>query len=134
MPAPIDGLRHAPLTTILPVKDPERARRFYEETLGLEYRGVSGDGKHLFAPGGGGAGALALLESQAAPNENTALSFEVDDISAAIAALEARGVRFEDYDLPDFKTVDHVCVLGSEKAAWFLDPEGNVLCVHEVIG
>lgn len=49
----------------------------------------------------------------------------------AVAALEQRGVRFADYDLPGLKTVEHVCVLGSEKAAWFEDPEGNILCLHE---
>jgi hypothetical protein len=42
-----------------------------------------------------------------------------------------RGVVFEDYDFPNLKTVEHVCVLGSEKAAWFKDTEGNYLCVHE---
>ncbi len=53
------------------------------------------------------------------------------DISAAIRALAARGVVFNDYDLPGFRTEGHVCVLGSEKAAWFPDPEGNLLCIHE---
>jgi len=37
------------------------------------------------------------------------------------------------YDLPGLKTIEHVCVLGSEKAAWFQDPEGNILCLHEDI-
>ncbi|HRM95263.1 MAG TPA: VOC family protein, partial [Alicycliphilus sp.] len=41
------------------------------------------------------------------------------------------GVVFEDYDFPDLKTVNHVCVLGAEKAAWFQDTEGNFLCIHE---
>ena len=40
---------------------------------------------------------------------------------------------FEDYDFPDLKTIDHVCVLGAEKAAWFKDTEGNYLCFHEDI-
>jgi hypothetical protein len=40
-------------------------------------------------------------------------------------------VVFEDYDLPDLKTVNHICVLGSEKAAWFKDTEGNFLCLHQ---
>src|SRR5688500_2659234 len=119
------------MMTILPVKDPERARRYYAERLGLRYKGTSGDGKHLFATGGGGV--LALLESSAEPVESTALSFEVDDIVAAIADLEKRGVAFEDYNLPDFKTVDHVCILGSDQAAWFLDTEGKTLCIHELI-
>lgn len=48
-----------------------------------------------------------------------------------IRELEGRGVVFDDYDLPGLKTVDHVCVLGAEKAAWFKDTEGNCLCIHE---
>jgi len=58
-------------------------------------------------------------------------SSRVDDIRASIRELEARGVRFADYDLPGLKTLEHVCVLGAEKAAWFQDPEGNILCLHE---
>ncbi len=42
-------------------------------------------------------------------------------------------MTFHDYDLPGFRTVGHVCVLGSEKAAWFSDPEGNILCLHEEV-
>jgi hypothetical protein len=57
----------------------------------------------------------------------------VEDIAATITDLEKRGVVFSDYDLPGLKTVDHVCVLGAEKAAWFNDTEGNILCLHEDI-
>jgi len=66
--------------------------------------------------------------------EHTALSFRVPRIEPAVAALKARGVRFADYDYPGLKTVNHVCVLGSEKAAWFEDTEGNILCLHEDLG
>jgi len=55
----------------------------------------------------------------------------VTDIGAAVRELKQNGVQFEDYDLPGLKTTDHVCVLGSEKAAWFKDTEGNILCLHE---
>jgi hypothetical protein len=58
------------------------------------------------------------------------MSFEVDDLAAEIGDLEQRGVVFEDYDLPNLKTVDHVAVMGAEQAAWFKDPDGNVLCLH----
>jgi catechol 2,3-dioxygenase-like lactoylglutathione lyase family enzyme len=126
-------LAASPATTILPVVDPERARRFYAERLGLEPRGTSPDGKQLFALQG--SGLLALLpKPPGAQAEHTALSFEVPDVVEAIRALEARGVVFEDYDLPGLTTVDHVCILGSEKAAWFKDTEGNLLCVHEIVG
>jgi len=123
----------APVTTILPIVDRDRAHRFYAERLGLEPRGTSPDGKQLFALAGGGL--LALLEKPPGVQaEHTALSFEVPDVVEAIRALEARGVEFEDYDLPGLTTVDHVCILGSEKAAWFKDSEGNLLCVHEIVG
>jgi predicted enzyme related to lactoylglutathione lyase len=124
-------LNTSPVTTILPVVDPERARDFYGRVLGLKDLGASGDGKYLFATA---SGTLALLpKAEPTKADHTAISFEVPDAGAAVRALTDRGVLFEDYDLPGLKTVDKVCVLGSEKAAWFKDTEGNILCIHEVI-
>ena len=125
-------LSTAPVTTILPVIDAERARHFYESTLGLRYLGVSGDGKHLFSIA---SGTLALLQkAEGTKAEHTALSFEVPDTRNAVDELTHRGVVFEDYDYPGLTTVNKICILGSEKAAWFKDTEGNILCVHQVIG
>ena len=81
-------------------------------------------------------GALLLQGQQQIPDHPDKLKyppmkFEVPDAAAAVASLAARGVVFEDYDLPGLKTVDKVCILGSEKAAWFKDTEGNILCIHE---
>ena len=124
-------LADAPLTTILPVTDLDRARRFYRDALGLADRGQSADGKLLFACA---TGTIALIpKPQPQPAAHTACSFEVKDIGKAVAALAERGVAFEDYDYPGLKTVNKVCVLGSEKAAWFKDPDGNILCLHEPI-
>jgi catechol 2,3-dioxygenase-like lactoylglutathione lyase family enzyme len=123
-------LAAAPMTTILPVRDLLRARRFYEQSLGLHALGAQPDGKFVFQCGNGAL--LALFpKAEGTKAEHTAASFEVHDIATAIASLEQRGVVFHDYDLPGFRTVDHVCVLGSERAAWFSDPEGNTLCIHE---
>ncbi len=120
------------VTCMLPVKDMARARRFYEYALGLAVLGARPDGKFVYRCGGT---ELALFpKPEGTKAEHTALSFKVNDIAAAIAALKQRGVVFEDYDLPGFKTVHHVCVLGSERAAWFRDPEGNILCLHEDLG
>lgn len=126
------SLAGAPMTTILPVRDLERARRFYADALGLDAIGARPDGKFVFRAGNGAL--LALFpKAEGTKAEHTAVSFEVGDVAAAVRTLQSRGVAFHDYDLPGFRTVDHVCVLGSEKAAWFSDPEGNILCVHEVI-
>jgi catechol 2,3-dioxygenase-like lactoylglutathione lyase family enzyme len=122
-------LASASVTTMLPVIDMARARAFYEGRLGLKAGNLRPDGKFEYAVGGS---TLALFpKAEGTKAEHTAISFRVTDIAATIAGLKRAGVVFEDYDLPDFKTVEHVCVLGSEKAAWFKDPEGNVLCLHE---
>jgi catechol 2,3-dioxygenase-like lactoylglutathione lyase family enzyme len=117
------------VTCILPVKDMARARRFYEGQLRLAPLGARPDGKFVYRCGGAEIALFPKAEGTRA--EHTALSFKVADIGAAIRDLESRGVAFADYDLPGLKTVAHVCVLGSEKAAWFQDPEGNILCLHE---
>lgn len=125
-------LADASVTTILPIVDPERARAYYRDALGLDYLGVNTEGQELFRLGAGGV--LALMpkpEGQQAAH--TVMSFEVHDIGDHIRDLATRGVVFEDYDLPGLKTVDHVCVLGSERAAWFKDSEGNILCLHEAL-
>lgn len=125
-------LTKAPVTTMLPVKDLNRAREFYEKKLGLKPLGAKQDGKFLFA--GGDGGTLALFpKPEGTKAEHTAVSFLVKDIAREIRELKARGIVFEDYDFPGFKTENHVCVLGSEKAAWFKDTEGNYLCLHEDI-
>jgi catechol 2,3-dioxygenase-like lactoylglutathione lyase family enzyme len=122
-------LTRAPLMTMLPVKDLERARDFYVNRLGLEAEGLAADGKFVLRAGGA---KLALMpKPEGTKAEHTAVSFEVEDVAAEIRALENRGVVFEDYDFPGFKTVDHMIVLGTEKAAWFKDPEGNILCLHQ---
>lgn len=120
------------ITTILQVRDGGPAVEFYRDRLGLSYTGQNTEGQEMFALAGGAT--LALMPGpDATPTGRTELSFEVPDIVAEINNLEQSGVTFADYDLPGLKTVDHVCVLGSEKAAWFEDPDGNVLCLHEVI-
>ena len=124
-------LTNTQVTTMLPVKDLTRARRFYEEKLKLKVDRTQDDGKVVYRVGGS---ELALFpKPEGTKAEHTAVSFKVANIGAAIGELKGRGVKFEDYDFPGFKTDNHVCVLGAEKAAWFEDPEGNILCLHEDI-
>lgn len=119
----------AQVTCMLPVKDLARARAFYEGGLGLQAGALKPDGKFVYRCGGT---ELALFpKADGTKAEHTAVSFRVDDIDAAVSELKARGVRFADYDLPGLKTIEHVCVLGAEKAAWFEDTEGNILCLHQ---
>ena len=121
----LDGV----LETALYTDDMERARAFYEGCLGLTPGGFKPDGKFVYSVGGT---TLALFpKPDGTKADHTAISFQVNDIAASIAQLKRSGVVFDDYDFPGLKTVNHVCVLGAEKAAWFKDTEGNCLCLHE---
>lgn len=122
-------LSDSSVTTMLPVKDMDRARTFYEGCLGLKPGGLRPDGKFVYVVGGSMLSLFPKPEGTKA--DHTAISFQVEDIAASVKMLKQAGVVFEDYDFPELKTVDHVCVLGSEKAAWFKDTEGNYLCIHE---
>ena len=122
-------LQQAAITVMLPVKNLERAREFYEHCLGFEPGERHADGKYVYRAAGA---YLALFPKEEGTRaEHTAVSFEVKDVAREVDELTKRGVRFEDYDYPGLKTVNKVCVLGSEKAAWFKDPEGNILCIHQ---
>jgi len=124
------NLRMSTATTILPVDDAARARSFYTEKLGLPHRGMTDDGSELLGTDGGPM--LQLMPvSDGKHSEHTALSFEVADIEGTVRDMEARGVMFQDYDLPTLRTENHICTTESEKCAWFMDTEHNILCVHQ---
>ena len=74
-----------------------------------------------------------LKRDQPTKAEHTALTFEVDDIDREVTELEGRGVQFEDYNTPGLKTERHIAKMDGERAAWFKDTEGNILCVNNQI-
>jgi catechol 2,3-dioxygenase-like lactoylglutathione lyase family enzyme len=121
-----------PVATRLPVKDLERARRFYSEKLGLEPVEERSGGLRYCC---GGAD-FALFESAgAASGSHTQMAWEVADIGATVAALKGRGVVFEEYDLPGLQTANGIAEIDGnypskgigERGAWFRDSEGNLL-------
>ena len=112
---------------ILAVTDLERARRFYTETLGLAEAGREGEELVRLRSG---QSTIAIYRSQfAGTNQATALSWAVDDVKGTVAALQGKGVRFEHYDMPGFTLEGDVHVGHGMKAAWFKDPDGNILNV-----
>ena len=124
------SLSHTSVSVMLPVSDPGRAQKFYSDQLGLSDEGADERGDHSYGLAGG-AHLVLLTRPDQKPLASTALSFEVSDLEAAIAELEGSGVVFEDYDMPGLKTENHIATDDSGRAAWFLDPDGNVLCVHQ---
>jgi catechol 2,3-dioxygenase-like lactoylglutathione lyase family enzyme len=127
------------VATRIPVQDLSRAREFYADKLGLEpseerpggllYRCASGE--------------FALFESAGeSSGTHTQMAWDVNDIDATVAELKARGVEFEEVDVPGLRTIDGIAEVSGnypskggkgERAAWFRDSEGNMFGIGEAI-
>lgn len=125
-------LADSQVATRLPASDLDRARRFYSETLGLEPIEERPGGLYYRC----GGGYFALFESAGAPSGNhTQMGWEVANIETIVTALRARGIVFEEYDLPGLKTTNGIAEIegnypskgAGERSAWFRDSEGNLL-------
>ena len=120
-----------PIYASLPAADLERAKRFYAEKLGLTPESE--------LPGGlwyrcGGDTRFSVFTSQGeASGTHTQALWLVEDVESAVAALKARGVIFEEYDLPSLKTVNSIATIGTAKGAWFKDSEGNLLSLAQFV-
>lgn len=116
----------------LPASDIDRARAWYEKSLGVKPTMVDGDGSaYVYELGESG---FVLYPSEfAGTNQATAAGIIVEDFDEASAALRAAGVTFEDYDFGDeFRTVDGILTDATGfRGAWFKDSEGNIIGMQE---
>lgn len=108
------------------VKDINNAKKFYSETLGLKQTDEN--------PGGvtyqSGTGKLFVYQSPTAGSgQATVASWEVSDVEGAVEELKNKGVNFEHYQLPGVTREGDIHIMGAMKAAWFKDPDGNILSV-----
>jgi len=111
----------------IPVKNIDVARRFYEGKLGL-MTGPSREAGVLTCKSG--SSSVLVYESKyAGTNEATAATWAVDDVDGTVRTLKEKGVTFEHYDFPNTTLKGDVHVSGEMKAAWFKDPDGNILAV-----
>ena len=120
-------------TPMIAVKDLDRARKFYEETLGLSAKEEM-EGEVLTVTSGDTD--ITVYKSEfAGTNKATSLTFEVDDIDAEVRELKDKGIFFEKYDLPGLEPRGDLYVgEGGFKTAWFKDPDGNILSLMESKG
>ena len=122
-------LGKADATPMIPVKDLDRARTFYEGTLGLKTKDEMG-GEVLRMESGDTE--INVYRSEfAGTNKATALTFEVDDAEKEVADLKSKGIFFEHYDLPGLTRQGDLYVAQGLKTAWFKDPDGNILSIVE---
>jgi len=114
----------------LAASDLARARAWYAAKLGLEPLHDYGD-ELVYRQG---ATHLSIyLTRSAGSARNTVAVWRVDDLRSEVAALRARGLAFEDYDVGELRTVDGVYANPDDGTltAWFIDSEANVLALVE---
>jgi len=122
-------LGKADATPMLAVKDLDRARKFYEDKLGLSAKDEMG-GEVLTVESGDTV--INVYRSEyAGTNKATALTFQVDDLEKEVRELKQKGIFFEHYDVPGLKQQGDLYVAEGFKTAWFKDPDGNILSLAE---
>ena len=111
------------------VKDLDTAKKFYEGTLGLKPTGGQDSEVRVYQSGNS---KIVVYKSQyAGTNQANAVTWGVgDDLDGVVQTLKAKGVVFEHYDLPGLTRKGDVHVAGKFKAAWFKDPDGNILHIN----
>jgi predicted enzyme related to lactoylglutathione lyase len=124
-------LKNAPVVPYIPASNVARARKFYEEKVGLVAREEIAGGVVYEC---GNRSWIFLYQSAGAGTSKASQAFwQVDDVEAEVAELRARGVVFEEYDMPGLKTLNGIATAGTSKAAWFKDTEGNILAVIQTV-
>jgi predicted enzyme related to lactoylglutathione lyase len=126
-------LANSPVMPTIPVVDLNRAKRFYETALGLKPAPTNNNDNtyNIAAFECGNGTRIELYQRAPSKADHTVATFEVSDIEEEVNMLRGKGVNFEEYDMPGIKTQNGIATQGSDKAAWFKDTEGNILCIHQ---
>jgi len=119
-------LKDAPIIPYIPVSDLARARKFYSEKVGLEPKTENNGGLTYEC---GGNEVFMYVSSGAGTSKASQAFWAVKDVRKEVAELKARGVTFEEYDMPGLKTKDGIMDGEGGVAAWFKDSEGNIMAV-----
>ncbi len=124
-------LANSPIYPSLPAADLERARRFYAEKLELTPESEGAGGLWYRC---GKDSRFSVFPSQGeASGTHTQAIWLVEDVESEVSALKARGVVFEEYDVPSPSTVNSIATVGPGKGAWFQDSEGNLLSLVQFV-
>ena len=114
---------------MIAVKDLDRAKSFYADTLGLDT--VDQMGEEVVSMRSGSTSIDVYRSDYAGTNKATALTFNVEDIAAEVRELKDKGVTFEHYDMDGLTREGDIYSAEGMRTAWFKDPDGNILSLIE---
>ena len=123
-------LQKSPMYAYIPAQDVDRARQFYEQKLGFKPKMETGGG--VVYDCAGGTSCFLYPTPNAGTSQASQAFWQVEDVESEVAELKARGVVFEDYDMPG-KDANGIVNQGGAKAAWFKDTEGNIMAVIQSV-
>ena len=118
------------ISAVLVSTDLAASQRFYEDKVGMTLSPETIPNHLLFDAG---EGTTLLIYGRPNPNlaDHTQVRFWSNDIENDVKELADRGVEFDDYDTPTFKTVNHIATTPIGRSAWFKDPDGNTIAVFQ---
>jgi len=112
------------------VKDLARAKKFYGDTLGLKEAGQEMD-EEVAAYRSGKSTIVVYKSKFAGTNKATSATWGVgDELESIVGTLKKKGVAFEHYDMPGMTLEGDIHKFGEFRAAWFKDPDGNILHIN----
>jgi predicted enzyme related to lactoylglutathione lyase len=124
-------LQNAPMYSYIPAKDVIRARKFYEEKVGLKPKQeIAGGVVYEF---GKGTACFLYPTPNAGTSQASQAFWDVADVEREVTDLKSRGVTFEKYDMPG-TDANGIMTAGGAKAAWFKDSEGNIMALIQSLG
>jgi catechol 2,3-dioxygenase-like lactoylglutathione lyase family enzyme len=111
------------------VKDLAKAKKFYGDTLGLKQADEEMDEVAIYRSG---KSTIVVYESQfAGTNKATSATWGVgDELDSIVSTLKKKGVPFEHYNMPGMTLDGDIHRFGDFRAAWFKDPDGNILHIN----
>jgi predicted enzyme related to lactoylglutathione lyase len=124
-------LQDAPMYAYIPARDLPRARRFYEDLLGFVPKQEAAGG--VVYEFGRNTACFLYVTPNAGTSQASQAFWSVEDVDREIDALKARGVVFENYDMPGEKSASGAITAGGAKAAWFKDSEGNIMALIQTL-
>lgn len=117
-------------SAIVAVKDIAAARGFYVDTLGLE---PLQDSDSMLVLKTGSTQLVVYVSDYAGTNKANAVAWGVgEEIEAIVSALLGKGVSFEHYPEMPGEYSGGIHSSGDFKAAWFKDPDGNILHLNNM--
>jgi predicted enzyme related to lactoylglutathione lyase len=111
------------------VKKIDNAKKFYEGVLGFKSNPDAGGPDEVAVYESGESKLFVYQSEYAGTNKATAATWVVDDVDSTVKTLKGQGVDFEHYNFPGTKLEGDVHVAGKMRAAWFKDPDGNILAI-----